>query len=355
MKKLSLYIFLALMVCNLANTLKAEEIEAFCLIKRLDLKQAKLSPDDYYRFVGKEIKFVISFEDNQIYDVSEHGEVSVITGMYGPLDAQKFEKTSNGIKYKHEIKLKGEKEGEFVKYNYNNSITIVDSKPKSLYAIVDQSGLSFNNWNFRINCRNFKYTEKEKQYAKKKQLQIGNQIVKNTEGMPDWFVPLVNRITKDKELKKKLLKEKGKKVKEKENLVIDTDFNPSLIENLYEVNIDGMKKLNGEEIKILLENKRIDTFYVDYEGEHYSADETHGVNGDFYEKSKIHGEATGKWKVQADELCYKYDKYGTVGKYKEMEADKEFICGVYIYSYYKNYYFYNIIDAFVYGKIVSKI
>ena len=34
--------------------------------------------------------------------------------MYGPLDAQKFEKTSNGIKYKHEIKLKGEKEGEFV-------------------------------------------------------------------------------------------------------------------------------------------------------------------------------------------------------------------------------------------------
>ena len=28
---------------------------------------------------------------------------------------------------------------------------------------------------------------------------------------------------------------------------------------------------------------------------HYSAEETHGVNGDFYEKSKIHGEASGKW------------------------------------------------------------
>ena len=52
------------------------------------------------------------------------------------------------------------------------------------------------------------------------------------------------------------------KVKEKGNGVIDTDFDPSqLIENLYEANIDGMKKLNGEEIKILLENKRIDAFY----------------------------------------------------------------------------------------------
>ena len=336
------------------NTL-ANDIETFCLIKRQDLIKAELAPSDHSRFVGEEIKFIINFEDNQILDVSEADEVSVITGMYGPLDAQKFEKTSNGIKYKHEIKLKGEKEGEFVKYNYNNSITIVDSKPKSLYAIVDQSGLSFNNWNFRINCRNFKYTEKEKQYAKKKQLQIGNQIVKNTEGMPDWFVPLVNRITKDKELKKKLLKEKGKKVKEKENLVIDTDFNPSLIENLYEVNIDGMKKLKGEEIKILLENKRIDSVYTDNEGKHYSNKETHNINGDFYEKSKIHGEGSGKWKIQADELCYKYDKFGTVGIYKEMEADKEFICGVYIYSYYINYYFYDVINADVYGKIVSKI
>ena len=341
------------MVCNLANTLKAEEIEAFCLVKRSDLKQANLSPEDYSRFAGKEINFIISFEDNLIMDISEDDAVSVITGMYGPLDVQEFEKTSNGIKYKHEIDLKGEKEGEFVKYKYNNSITIVDGKPESLYAIVDQSGFSFNNWRFQIQCRNFKYTEKEKQYAKKKQLQIGkNKFGENTPGMPEWFKPLVNKMVKEGKLKENT---KKKKVKEKENLVIDTDFNPSLIENLYEVNIDGMKKLNGEEIKILLENKRIDTFYTDNEGEHYSAEETHGVNGDYYEKSKIHGEASGKWKVQADELCYKYDKFGTVGIYKEMEADKEFICGVYIYSYYINYYFYGVIDALVYGKIVSKI
>ena len=350
MKKLLGIIILSLL---LSGNALANDIETFCLIKRQDLIKAKLAPSDHSRFIGKEIKFIINFEDNQILDVSEAGEVSVITGMYGPLDAQKFEKTSNGIKYKHEIDLKGEKEGEFVKYKYNNSITIVDGKPESLYAIVDQSGFSFNNWNFRIDCRNFKYTEKEKQYAKKKQLQIGkNKFGENTPGMPEWFKPLVNKMVKEGKLKENT---KKKKVKEKENLVIDTDFNPSLIENLYEVNIDGMKKLNGEEIKILLENKRIDTFYTDNEGEHYSAEETHGVNGDYYEKSKIHGEASGKWKVQADELCYKYDKFGTVGIYKEMEADKEFICGVYIYSYYINYYFYGVIDALVYGKIVSKI
>ena len=350
MKKLLGIIILSLLLNG--NAL-ADDIETFCLIKRQDLIKAELAPSDHSRFIGKEIKFIINFEDNQILDVSEAGEVSVITGMYGPLDAQKFEKTSNGIKYKHEIDLKGEKEGEFVKYKYNNSITIVDGKPESLYAIVDQSGFSFNNWRFQIQCRNFKYTEKEKQYAKKKQLQIGkNKFGENTPGMPEWFKPLVNKMVKEGKLKENT---KKKKVKEKENLVIDTDFNPSLIENLYEVNIDGMKKLNGEEIKILLENKRIDTFYTDNEGEHYSAEETHGVNGDYYEKSKIHGEASGKWKVQADELCYKYDKFGTVGIYKEREADKEFICGVYIYSYYINYYFYGVIDALVYGIIVSKI
>ena len=352
MKKLLWIIILSLLLSSnaLANT-----IEAFCLVTRLDLKQAKLSPSDYYRFAGKEIDFLISFEDNQIFDISEDGEVSVITGMYGPNDAQKFEKTSNGIKYKHEIKLKGDKEGEFVKYNYDNRIRIVDGKPKNLHAKVDQSGLSFNSWNFQIDCRDFNYTEIEKQHIKKSLVKIGNKYVKKTPGMPDWFIPLVNRVVKEGGNVEGSLNKKKKMVKEKGNLVIDTKFNPSLIENIHEVNIDGMKKLKGEEIKILLENKRIDTFYVDYEGEHYSADETHGVNGDFYEKSKIHGEATGKWKVQADELCYKYDKYGTIGEYKEFEADKEFACGVYIYSKNKNYYFYGTTGAHVYGKIVSKI
>ena len=96
-----------------------------------------------------------------------------------------------------------------IEYAFLLFVGIIDDKPKRFYAVVDQSGLSFNNWKFRIQCRDFNYTEIEKQYAKRPQLKIGNQIVKNTEGMPDWFVPLVNRITKDKELKKKLNKESG--------------------------------------------------------------------------------------------------------------------------------------------------
>ena len=350
MKKLLGIIILSLL---LSGNALANDIETFCLIKRQDLIKAELAPSDHSRFIGKEIKFIINFEDNQILDVSEAGEVSVITGMYGPLDAQEFEKTSNGIKYKHEIELKGEKEGEFVKYKYNNSITIVDGKPESLYAMVDQSGLSFNNWRFRIQCRDFNYTEIEKQYAKRQQFKIGkNKFDKNTPGMPEWFPKLVEKMVKEGKLKESTEK---RKVKEKGNGVIDTDFDPQLIENLYEVNIDGMKKLNGEEIKILLENKRIDTIYYTDESILFSAKETHTINGDYYDKSKTHGEASGKWKVQGDELCYKYDKFGTVGKYKEREADKEFSCGVYIYSYYINYYFYDVINAYVYGKIVSKI
>ena len=331
----------------LSGHVLAKEIEAFCLIKRQDLIKAELAPEDHSRFMGKEILLIINFEDNQVYDLSEEGEVSVITGMYGPLDAQKFEKVSDGIKYKHEIELKGDKEGEFVKYKYNNSITIIDDKPKRLYAVVDQSGLSFNNWKFRIQCRDFNYTEIEKQYAKRQRLTKTKQY---GEGIPEYAYDLIEVI------KKKGLKEKEKKkaVKEIGKGIIDTIFDPQLIENLYEVSIDGMKKLNGEEIKILLENKRIDAIYYTDEGILYSIKETHTINGDVYEKSKIQGEASGKWKVQADELCYKYDKYGTVGKYKEYEADKEFSCGVYIYSKNENYYFYSASGDYVYGKIVSR-
>jgi hypothetical protein len=154
------------MFCNLTNISKAEEIEAFCLIKRMDLRQANLDPKDYSRFAGKEINFLISFDENLIVDVSAEDEVSVITGMYGPTDMQKFNKTANGINYKNEIDIKGDKEEEMLKYNYNNTIRIVDGKPTSLYAKVDQSGWSFNSWNFQIDCRDHKYSDAEKQQAK---------------------------------------------------------------------------------------------------------------------------------------------------------------------------------------------
>ena len=168
MKKLSLYIFLVLMWCNLTNISKAEKIEAFCLVKRSDLINAKLRRGDHSRFVGKEIYFIIDFDENIISDFSEDSAMSVITGMYGPLDAKEFEKTSSGINYKNEIDIKGDKEGEMLKYNYNNTIKIaVNGKPYSLYAKVDQSGFSFNSWNFQIDCRDYKFSNTEKIEAKK--------------------------------------------------------------------------------------------------------------------------------------------------------------------------------------------
>ena len=183
-KKLFVYIFLVFVFCNFTNILKAEIIEGFCLIKRMDLKQAKLNPNDHFRFLGKEIIFLISFDENLLADVSEDKEVSVITGMYG--GSKEFEKIANGVKYKNEIELKGDKEGEFVKYNYNNTIRIVDGKITSLYAKVDQSGFSFNSWNFQIDCRDYAYTETEKQEAKKKE-----NIFDKKKNMPKWFKPLV--------------------------------------------------------------------------------------------------------------------------------------------------------------------
>ena len=167
MKELSLYVFLVLMWCNLTNISKAEEIEAFCLINYFDLKNANLAKEDHDRFAGKEIHFLISFDENLIADISEDDAVSVITGMYGPADTKEFTKSKIGIIYKNEIDLKGDKEGEIVKYSYRNTIKLSDGKPTELVAAVDQSGISFNKWNFKISCRDYAYSGEEKINAKK--------------------------------------------------------------------------------------------------------------------------------------------------------------------------------------------
>ena len=190
--------FLVLMWCNLTNISKAEEIEAFCLIKRMDLRQANLDPKDYSRFAGKEINFLISFDENFILDVSAEDEVSVITGMYGPSDMKEFKKTANGINYKNEIDIKGDKEGEMLKYNYNNTITIVDGKPTSLYAKVDQSGFSFNSWNFQIDCRDYKFSNTEKIEAKK----LKPPKIKMPKSIEEIFKKKQERLLKKKEIVK---------------------------------------------------------------------------------------------------------------------------------------------------------
>ena len=185
MKKLSLYIFLVLMWCNFTNISKAEEIEVFCLINISDLKHANLAKEDHQRFVGKEIRFLINFDENLIADISEDEEVSVITGMYGPADMKEFTKSKIGIIYKNEINLKGDKEGEIVKYSYSNTLLLSDGKPTKLIVAVDQSGISFNKWNFNISCRDYAYSGEEKVSAKKFNpmgvLEGYNELVKSNE------------------------------------------------------------------------------------------------------------------------------------------------------------------------------
>ena len=102
MKKILLILTLSLL---LTTNVFADITEIFCLVKNSDLRKANLNTEDYPRFAGKEITFAVSFEEKLIADISEDGELSIITGMYGIDDAQEFEKIYNGIRYKNEIEV----------------------------------------------------------------------------------------------------------------------------------------------------------------------------------------------------------------------------------------------------------
>ena len=63
MKKISIFIISALMFLSFSSITKAEIIETFCLIKKIDLVNANLNEDDHTRFAGKEINFIIDFDE----------------------------------------------------------------------------------------------------------------------------------------------------------------------------------------------------------------------------------------------------------------------------------------------------
>ena len=178
-----------------AADLKAKEIYIYCLIKNSDLRAAKLAKEENARFAGKEIKLIILYpveegDKNLIVDLSEEsdGALSLITGMYGLEDAQEFKEVANGIRYTNEIEAKGDKEGEMVTYSYKNFIRIVDGKPTSLYANIDQTGLSFNSYKFQIDCKDQPHTPLEKTEAKKSS---------GPSNMPSWFPDLVKEKMKE--------------------------------------------------------------------------------------------------------------------------------------------------------------
>jgi len=237
---------MALILSNFASISKAKEIKAFCLINIIDLTNSNLAKEDYYRFVGKEIHFLINFNENSILDMSKDNEVSIITGMNGPNDVQEFKKTQNGINYKNKIDVKDDKEGGLIKYSYSNTILISDGKPKRFNAIIDQTGISFNKWNFKFNCRDYTHTIEEKMNAKKslKLLEDEYKTLLEKSVMVD---EIIGKKKKDEEYRKKQVP------------VID-DLNSYVVKNyedllyLYKAKLFNNKKYSFIELK---NNKRI--------------------------------------------------------------------------------------------------
>lgn len=149
----------------------SKEIEAFCLITTADIRDARLDPKENDRFAGKTIKLLLSFaknseEKNLIIDSSDDNVVGLITGLYGGLDdVQEFKVENDGIRYSSTYDAKdGEKT---ITYKYNNILRIPNSKPTSLFAIVDVKGFSMTTYRFQIDCKDSEYTTEEISLAKK--------------------------------------------------------------------------------------------------------------------------------------------------------------------------------------------
>jgi len=198
MKKLSKFTLLFFFILNFFTIAKSEIIEGFCLVKRSDLEIAKIATGDYYRFLGKEIKLQVSFDEKLLADVSEDEGLSVITGTYGgSLEfAQTSQKNGKILTYKNEINVTGDKETDLIKYSYKNKLQIVNNKITSLTAVVDQTGFSMNKWNFQIDCRDYPYTEDEKLEAKKKP--IINKKKDCPESMPKAMCELMQKIENER-------------------------------------------------------------------------------------------------------------------------------------------------------------
>ena len=147
------------------KTAYSKELEAFCLITKADVKDARLDPKENERFAGKTIKLLLSFakdntEENLIVDLSDDNVVGLITGLYGGVeDIQTFKIEKDGIRYSSTFDAKdGEKT---ITYKYNNILRIPNNKPTSLFAIVDVKGFSMTTYRFQIDCKDKEYTVEE--------------------------------------------------------------------------------------------------------------------------------------------------------------------------------------------------
>ena len=136
MKK-RLLIFTIILI-NFTTILKSEILEGFCLVELSDLKTAKIAPEDYARFLGKEIKMIVSLDEGLLADISDDVDLSLITGMYG--GSLEFRKDGIDLNYENKIVV-GEKPKE-VTYSYKNKLFLKDNKITRIFAYVDQTGFS---------------------------------------------------------------------------------------------------------------------------------------------------------------------------------------------------------------------
>ena len=132
-----------------------------CLVTIGALKKGGIGEGDYPRFAGKVINLVVFNLKKEIADFSEDGEMNVLSGMYGPDQKQKYNKNGNNLTYTNIIELAGDTEKDKVKYEYKNKIVFENKKPKLLYANIDQTGLSFNEWKLVFGCRDYDFTDEE--------------------------------------------------------------------------------------------------------------------------------------------------------------------------------------------------
>ena len=199
-KKILLILILSLFQSTISYS---NIIEVYCLITKSDLRQAKIAEADHTRFLGKTIKLAIGLDESIIINNAENVEEDQTNLLVGIIDFVRFnkedigefvtgrdanKKTTNTISYKHDITL----EDSDTKYNYNNMIRLINNVPVSIKLKVDQSGLSFNSWNFDVDCKGEDYSAEE----------IAKASTSSSTTMPAWFPDLVDKMQKEKQQQK---------------------------------------------------------------------------------------------------------------------------------------------------------
>ena len=124
----------------------------------------------------------------------------------------------------------------------------------------------------------------------------------------------------------------------------------SFSEDLSNVDINKLTKLNTEEIIAALSDKKLNGYYQFSAEDIFDFEEIHESDGKYFTNTEKLGKVSGEWEARDNKLCYKI--YITSSK----EADEEFDCGAFVYTKYDIvYYFFDIEKQYFYAKSTSSI